>query len=233
MWSQYETFHATLERLATAPVLDVSALAGVSPAYNAFLASVDRWKASTVIQYTTLFLLPLFCLSLNLGGLLLARRLRRQSATQLHRLSMGSFNVDLNTVTEETTVAPPPPLVDPDRRGSTTSALRKLAVKKHAEGDVEMELASQQAVELLGMLKAESDLVTVSRSPSRVSSSALTLRTLLSTASLLPWARLLFSYSRSILPRWWAPAVTSTANGLCEFLLGASSSRLHRADPSS
>lgn len=121
--------------------------------------------SATTVQYTTLFLLPLGCLLLNLGGLFLARRLHQQAAAQIERLTTGTFNISLDlqqVPTEGELVSnPPPPILEPDRRGSVSiSALRKLATKKHAEGEAALELASTQAAEALEMLKAKSDLVT-------------------------------------------------------------------------
>lgn len=116
--------------------------------------------SATTVQYTTLFLLPLGCLLLNLGGLFLARRLQQQASAQIERLTTGTYNLDLS-LEGDSPNSPRPPIIEPDRRGSvSTNALRKLATQKHGEGEPELELASTQATEILEMLKAKSDLVT-------------------------------------------------------------------------
>lgn len=124
--------------------------------------------------------MPLACLILTLCGLLLARQIRTQARTQIERFAAAALHVDVVEVESDGPPSLPPrrgSYVDTARRGSVTpSVLRKLAVMKHADGEVDsngLEQASMEAQKILEMLKAESDLVTVS-CPALDLSSALT-----------------------------------------------------------
>lgn len=124
--------------------------------FTDFIAVADRFAFAAKCGYAVLPLLPFACLTVNVGGLLLARRIRQDITDRTARLLR--YDVDLLSAGSVMSQ----PAISADRRGSlATAKLKELAIKD-PEGDPGWEQASQQALELLELRKAEGDLVTAS-----------------------------------------------------------------------
>ncbi|KAK4055388.1 hypothetical protein OIO90_003226 [Microbotryomycetes sp. JL221] len=174
LWDLYPIAQAEFERYRAEGRTDLSAIVELLPLYRAFLERADLYQNAMIAQFLSLWVLPFCAFALNLGGVLLARRLTReikQKEIQFNRVQVAFSSIDTEDIPATNVNEKQDACVggSQQRKNSglsqltlsprlTNQELRTIVAQIDGDSDSNHQATALQAQEILDLRRASRDL---------------------------------------------------------------------------